>query len=76
MARGSLKLDICTKVGVGGMQANWRHGGTERDLKGEDRVRKGPRYIVPHSLTQERSLPFFKILDSSLMTHPETLSTH
>lgn len=36
MARRGLKFNICTKVGVGGMQANWGHGGTERNLKRED----------------------------------------
>lgn len=35
MAWGSLKLDVCTKVGVGWMQSNRWHRSTEGDLQRE-----------------------------------------
>lgn len=72
MARGSLKFNICTKVGVGGMQANGGHGGTERNLKGRTQMIKEQQHTVLQSLTQ-KSILFSKITDSSLTTHLETV---
>lgn len=75
MARRGLELNICTKVGVGGMQTHRRHGGAERDLEGKvSIIQVSPCPLLPSPAQTRPSLSFTRFY-SFLVTCSEPQSS-